>query len=206
LLHSGASTQRLLGVVSDWRSICAGALLVGAVASAAFLLWPKPAPPLLVLTPTPRPTASPAPLVVVHLTGAVVSPGVYRLASGARVDEAVAAAGGFTDEADPGSVNLAARLVDGQQITIRTRGAAGSAPASPEPMGLDKGDRSGRLNINAASLADLDALPGIGQALAQRIVERRQRLGPFQSVEQLREERLIPSATFERIKDLVSVS
>jgi competence protein ComEA len=73
-------------------------------------------------------------------------------------------------------------------------------------MGLDKGDRSGRLNINAASLADLDALPGIGQALAQRIVERRQRLGPFQSVEQLREERLIPSATFERIKDLVSVS
>lgn len=162
---------------------------------AAALLWPRPAPPLAVSTPTARPTPSPAPPLVVHVLGAVGSPGVYQLPSGSRVEEAVRLAGGLSEDADAGSVNLAARLVDGQQLVVRSR----SQPSADAKAG-------GKLNINAATLADLDALPGVGPVLAQRIFERRQRLGLFERIEQLRDERLLPNATYERIKDLISVS
>jgi len=127
---------------------------------------------------------------------------VYRLPAGARADEAIAVAGGLTDEADPASLNLAARLVDGQQLLVKARSPApverAAAPGEARP--------AGRLNINLASAADLDALPGLGPALAQRIVERRLRAGLYQSVEQLRDEKILPSATYDRIKDLVSVN
>lgn len=162
---------------------------------AAALLWPRPAPPLVVVTPPPATrAASPTAVVVVHLTGPVATPGVYRLASGSRVGDAVALAGGFTPEADDSSVNLAAPLVDGQQVAVRARG-------SPAPSGRS----GGKLDLNQASVAELDALPGIGPVLAQRIVERRQAQGPFRSVEQLRDEKLVPGPTYERIKDLLSV-
>jgi competence protein ComEA len=145
-------------------------------------------------------------LLVVHVIGAVVNPGVYRLPPGSRAEQAVDRAGGFTDEADPSSLNLAAMLVDGQQVVVRSKPTPrpstepGAAPAAAAP----KGD--GRVNLNQASAADLERLPGIGPALAQRIVDRRQRSGPFQSVEQLLDEKLVPAATYERIKDLVTVS
>jgi competence protein ComEA len=156
---------------------------------------------MAVITPTVRPTPSPAPAVLVHVVGAVATPGVYRLPAGARVEQAITAAGGLTDEADPASINLAALLADGQQVVVKAHPA--SRPAADPAAVSAKG---GKLNINTASAADLDQLPGIGPTLAQRIVDRRQRLGPFQSVEQLRDEKLVPTATYERIRDLVTVS
>jgi competence protein ComEA len=108
-------------------------------------------------------------------------------------------AGGLAEGADPASLNLAARLVDGQQVNVRAKvqpaGEGAAAEARP----------NARLNLNSASLADLDALPGLGPALAQRVIERRQRSGPYQTIEQLRDERILPAATYERIKDLVTL-
>lgn len=193
-----------------WRELLAGLLLLASLGGVAVWLWPRPAPPLAIITPTPRPTPSPAPLLAVHVIGAVASPGVYHLPSGSRAEQAVAEAGGMTDEADPSSLNLAAPIVDGQQLVVRTkpRPAASAEPLAPgavvsSPSGPGPG---AKLNLNQATAVDLDQLPGIGAVLAQRIVERRQRLGPFRSVEQLRDEKLIPTATYERIKDLVTVS
>ena len=93
-------------------------------------------------------------------------------------------------------------LVDGQQLIVRSKPPPRPSPeAGAPPAAAAKAD--GGLNLNQASAADLDQLPGIGPTLAQRIVERRQRLGPFQSVEQLLEEKLVPAPTYERIKDLL---
>ena len=95
-------------------------------------------------------------------------------------------------------------MVDGQQVVVRSKPTPRpSAEPGAAPAAAPQGD--GRLDLNRASAADLDQLPGIGPALAQRIVDRRQRSGPFQSVEQLVEEKLVPAATYERIKELVSV-
>ena len=130
------------------------------------------------------------------------SPGVYQVPAGARADDAIALAGGVTEEADPASLNLAARLVDGQQIVVK-----GKTPTPGErSVGSGEMKPAGKLNVNVASAADLDALPGLGPALAQRIVERRQRAGPYQSIEQLRDEKILPAATYERIKELLTVN
>jgi competence protein ComEA len=163
------------------------------------MLWPRPSAPVVVATP--RPTASPSPLVAVHVVGAVAQPGLYTLPADRRVADAVAQAGGFVDDADPTSLNLAARLVDGQQVVVRAR----AQPTAERAQVASDSRPASKLNLNQASAAELDALPGVGQALAQRILERRQRLGPFTAIEQLRDERILPSATFERVKDLVTL-
>jgi competence protein ComEA len=142
------------------------------------------------------------PLIVVHVTGAVAHPGVYRLAASSRAEDAIALAGGLAEGADPASLNLAARLVDGQQVNVRAKvQSAGEGATSAQTEARP----NARLNLNSASLADLDALPGLGPALAQRVVERRQRSGPYQAIEQLRDERILPATTYERIKDLVTL-
>jgi competence protein ComEA len=137
-------------------------------------------------------------MLVVHVTGAVANPGVYRVPGGSRAEDAIGAAGGLTEDGDAGSLNLAARLVDGQQVVVRTKGAG----AREREPGLEL---KGKINLNLATIADLDGLPGVGPALAQRIVERRQRSGPYETIEQLRDERILPAATYERVKELVAV-
>jgi competence protein ComEA len=119
--------------------------------------------------------------VVVSVVGQVARPGLVTLPSGSRVADAVAAAGGLLPDADPASVNLAAVVADGEQLAVGVPGpvppgapAAGSAP----PV-------DGLLDLNTAGVAELDALPGIGPVLAQRIVDHRTREGPFRSVEEL---------------------
>jgi competence protein ComEA len=196
-----APTSALLAFALErWRVLAAGTLFLAAATTAGLLLWPRPAPPIAVSTVTPRPSASPLPTLVVHVVGEVTVPGVYYLPTGARVTDAVELAGGLAESADPASLNLAARLIDGQQVVVRARGA------SPEPsLAGGSATSGGKLNLNRASASELDTLPGLGPALSGRIVDRRQRLGPFQSVEQLRDERLVPTATYDRIKDLLIV-
>ena len=140
--------------------------------------------------PAPRPAATPAPppagTVVVSVVGLVVSPGLVTLPAGSRVADALAAAGGLLPEADPASLNAAALLADGQQIAVGVPGAAGAPPAgSPPAAGVPAAGDGGLLDLNAATTADLDALPGIGPVLAQRIVDHRAEHGPFTSVDQL---------------------
>ncbi|WP_369252494.1 ComEA family DNA-binding protein [Geodermatophilus amargosae] len=151
-------------------------------------------------TTEPAEAAGAGGTVVVSVVGLVVSPGLVTLPEGARVADAVAAAGGFLPEADPASVNLAAVVSDGQQVAVGVPGVA--APASG-PAGA--ATPAGPLDLNAATVADLDALPGLGPVLAQRIVDHRAQHGRFTSVEQLDDVPGIGPAVYAGLADLVRV-
>jgi competence protein ComEA len=133
--------------------------------------------------------AEAAPLYV-HVLGAVVSPGLYTLASDARVVDAIAAAGGFAGDADPASVNLARTLSDGEQIVVTK---AGEAPQPAGPAGATggggaataPGSAGAPVNLNTATAAELESLPRIGPALAERIIAWRTENGPFRLVDEL---------------------
>jgi competence protein ComEA len=197
--------------VGRHRALLSAAILAVVAVSLLVLLMRRPEPPRVIVQQATqqsaqqaatRPAASPqvTALLVVHLSGEVIAPGVYRLPVGARVDDALKAAGGPTGEGDIHRLNLAARLADGQQILVPKRidpVLAGQAQtASPMP---------GRVNLNMASVAELDRLPGVGPVTAQRIVAYREQHGPYTHVEQLRDAKLVSAATFEKIKELVGV-
>ncbi|MGY2075504.1 helix-hairpin-helix domain-containing protein [Blastococcus sp. SYSU DS0828] len=138
--------------------------------------------------------------VVVSVVGQVARPGLVTLTAGARVADAVEAAGGLLPEADPASVNLAALLSDGQQVAVGVPGAGAEGPPAGGPPG-----GGGRVDLNTAGVAELDALPGIGPVLAQRIVEHRTRSGGFRSVEELDDVPGIGPAKAAELAELVSV-
>jgi competence protein ComEA len=144
-----------------------------------------------------------APLLV-HVLGAVAQPGLVELTAGARVVDAVAAAGGFTAEADPAGVNLARPVVDGEQLVVFSVGqtpppAAGGSPGGSAASG------DGLVHLNTADLAALDTLPRIGPALAQRILDWREANGPFTSVDQLLDVAGIGDAVFSGLADRVAL-
>jgi len=125
--------------------------------------------------------------LVVHVAGAVRDPGVYRLPSGARVDDAVRRAGGATRRADLGGLNLAAELGDGRQVLVPERAARGAAGAAAGASGTAEPAPGQPLNLNTATLEQLDALSGIGPLTAQKILDFREERGGFGSVEELGE-------------------
>lgn len=170
----------------------------------------------------PAATDSSAPTeLVVHVSGAVASPGVVRLPPGARVDDALRAAGGATGEAELAAVNLARPVVDGEQIHVPVPGEEPPAVTAPAPAadaphagdatgaGDDEagggGADGGQIDLNTASVAELDELPGVGPAIAQRIVDHREQNGPFESVDQLEEVSGIGPATLEKMRDRATV-
>lgn len=130
--------------------------------------------------------------IYVHVKGAVKNPGLYKLNRADRVNDAVLAAGGFTDSADTENVNLAAFVEDGSEIVIPT----GSS---------DKSGEAGKININTAGKNELMSLDGIGEGYAQRIIDYREKNGAFLSIEQITNVRGIGSKQFERIKDYITV-
>lgn len=138
--------------------------------------------------------------VYVHVSGEVRDPGLYRLESSARVVDAVAAAGGFTDEASREAVNLARPVSDGEQLVVPAEGAEGAHAAAPvQPEG------DGRVNLNTADLAALDTLPRIGPAIAQRILDWREANGRFTSVDDLMAVPGIGEKMLAALRDLVTV-
>jgi competence protein ComEA len=140
--------------------------------------------------------------LIVHVAGAVRAPGVYRMRTGARVDDAVRRAGGALPRADLTQVNLAAKVEDGRQIVVPRRVAVGSAPAeagtSPTQPGVP-------LNLNMATLEQLDELPGVGPATAQKIIDYREEHGAFGSVEELGQVPGIGDVRLAALRDLVRV-
>jgi competence protein ComEA len=144
--------------------------------------------------------------VFVHVLGAVTSPGLFELGSGSRVIDAISAAGGFTDEAEQGGVNLARILADGEQLVVPKIGeappAAESVVAGSAPGGAAAG---GKVSLNSASAAELEALPRIGPAMAARIVEWRTANGRFSALNDLLSVAGIGQKTFDDIKDLISL-
>jgi competence protein ComEA len=170
---------------------------------------PQPAAGAEATPPTPSAAASPpvgevaqtSASVVVSVVGLVAEPGLVTLTSGARVADAIDAAGGLLPEADPASVNLAAVVADGQQVAVGVPGAAGAAELGPDTSG----GGGGAVNLNTADLAALDGLPGIGSVLARRIVDHREQHGPFRRVDDLLDVPGIGPAILGQLSDAVTV-
>lgn len=149
--------------------------------------------------PDAAPSVAPA-VVYVHVSGEVTEPGLYRLADGARVVDAVSAAGGFTDAAVAEGINLARMVSDGEQLHVPAEGEA-EAPAAAAPG--ESAD--GTVNLNTADLAALDTLPRIGPAIAQRILDWREEHGRFTSVDDLLAVPGIGEKMLASLRDLVTV-
>ncbi len=157
----------------------------------------------------PAPQEGPAPAVqltggtiVVHVTGAVRSPGVVTVVDGARVVDVVALAGGALPEADLGAVNLARLVVDGEQVLIPDRRRAADSEEDGAPSAVRE---DGRLDLNLATVDDLQTLSGIGPVLAARIIRHRDEHGPFSTTGDLRAVPGIGEKTFQAIADQVVV-
>jgi competence protein ComEA len=149
-----------------------------------------------------RPPSSPAELLVVDVAGKVRRPGLYRLPPGSRVDDAVRAAGGALPGTSLTSLNLAARVGDGQQIVVGVAlPAVGAGASGPSPG--TSGAPAGPVSLNSANLDQLETLPGVGPVLAQHILDWRAAHGRFDSVAQLQDVNGIGPAKFAAIKDLV---
>ena len=189
--------------------------MVFATALGAVLLRAKkPAPASIVIqpiTPLPRSTAAPtAPpqSIQVYVSGAVLLPGVYVLPWDSRLQHAIAAAGGTRADADLVRVNLAERVHDEQQVYVPYQGEVAtpllptSVPAANTVLLALPGQK---ININTASAAELEILPGIGPALAQRIVEYRQTNGLFSKPEDIKQVKGIGDGIFAEIKDWITV-
>jgi competence protein ComEA len=148
----------------------------------------------------PPTTAS---VLLVHVLGAVAKPGIVELRPGSRVVDAIASAGGLAADANAGGVNLARPVSDGEQIVVPREGeSVAPAAAGPAPGGAIAGSL---VNVNAASAAELQALPRIGPALAQRIVDWREANGRFAAAADLMKVSGIGQTLFDAFKDLIVV-
>jgi len=204
--------------MSDWLQRYRGYVLITLVylliSGGMVLFLRRPAPPaIVIITPTPTPppeptvTPTPAPLRV-YVTGAVVHPDVYLLATGSIIRDALVAAGGATSDADLNRINLAQQVYDQQQIYVPRLGEENPPiplPAPPPSTTSSSAQPTGKVNINTATAEELDTLPGIGPAIAQRIIEYRQTNGPFQSIEEIKNVSGIGDKLFERLKALITV-
>jgi competence protein ComEA len=171
----------------------------------AILKRPEPASPPLVITLQPRPTAEPAtptPATInVYVSGAVKKPDVYALPLNSIVKDAITAAGGATADADLDRINLATRLADQMQVYVPRQGEA----APPSPNGSAPEAATEKININTASVEELDKLPGIGPAIGKAIIDYRTTNGPFKQIEDINDVKGIGDALFEKIKDQITV-
>jgi competence protein ComEA len=197
------------------RILTGGGLVAAAVVAALWLTRP-PAPPPEVALPFASSTVALAPatsaeeaeeVLVVHVAGAVVAPGVHELPAGSRVVDAVAAAGGLGPTADGTRINLAAPLTDGERVYVPAVGEVAPPPVAGHGGGAGSGGEagSGPVDLNTADESALDALPGIGPATAAAIIEHREQIGRFTSVDQLLDVRGIGEAKLEQLRPLVTV-
>ncbi len=134
--------------------------------------------------------------IKVEILGAVKNPGVYEMSEGDRVSDLIAQAGGLLREANLGAMKIsqASQLIDGQRVYI---------PGLVETVSQAK--NSDKININTASLAELDSLPGVGEVIAQRIIDYRTQNGPFQTIEEIKNVSGIGDKKFEDLKNLITV-
>jgi len=167
---------------------------------------PLPAAPSVSVSVEPSPTPTPS-MIKVHVLGAVAHPGVVSLPEGARVQDAIDAAGGLTADADPALLNLAAVVADGSQIVIGTVGSpAGEVNGDSGAGSSGSANGSGvKVNINTASEAELETLPGIGPVTAGKIIAWRNEHGRFSTIDELQEVSGIGPKTMAQLEPYVTV-
>jgi len=168
----------IVAVVVAWRHAAAGASPAGGALAVA----PIHPSAVAARTASRAAAARAGPAIVVDVVGAVRRPGLYRLARGARVADAVARAGGLTRRAERTAVNFAAPVADGQQVLVAARGAAAPVSGTGAPSAAAP---SAPVSLSTATAEQLDTLPGVGPVTAQKIVTYRQEHGPFTAVAQL---------------------
>lgn len=193
--------------------LVAGALVALAVIAGAYWLVAPPAPPVESTLPYASTPSESVPLasvgvssteVVVHVAGAVRVPGVYTLARGSRVVDAVDAAGGFALDARADAVNLATIVSDGERIYVPRWGE--DVPADPvAPSGSSTAEAPQLVDLNRATAAELEQLPGIGPTTAAAIVAHRDEVGPFTTIDDLADVAGIGPAKLAALRDLVTV-
>jgi competence protein ComEA len=173
--------------VKSFLNIVIG-IFIGLLATGIILITTSPQrgdPVTLLSTSTPG-------KITVYVSGAVATPGVYVLPEGSRVDNAIQAAGGFITGSEKERVNLAALIIDGEQIDV---------PGISTTNHIN----AGRVNINSASVSELDALPGIGPSTAQAIIDYRIQNGSFQTIQAIQLVPGVGSATFNGIQDYIMI-
>ena len=173
---------------------------------------PVPAAVPVPAAPAEVPAPKPPQQLVVHVAGAVKQPGVYKLEEGARVADALAAAGGPLPEAAPDALNLADRLADGQKVYLFTKQELASPTPPPAAAGAIQtastavtAKPAGKVNINTATAAQLDQVPGVSLALANDIVAYRNQHGPFKRLEDLDNVKGIGPATIEKLRPHITL-
>lgn len=212
--------------VDDWGlrlsrvQIAALGVLLIVMVGAVYLYYARSRPAKVVVMPAApvretkgEAAKDPKEKIVVHVSGAVAKPGVYELPKGSRVYLAVDVAGQVLAEAQLDSVNLAAKLVDGQRVHIPKKGEVAANPAGAAGMtvavgmtGAAGGEQdAGPIDLNTATAEQLDKLPGVGAVLAKRIVDYRASHGGFNSVNDLRQVDGIGERKFKGLKDKVRV-
>ncbi|MHC1784793.1 MAG: helix-hairpin-helix domain-containing protein [Anaerolineaceae bacterium] len=186
----------------NWKTLALG-VFIGLLSSGLILLVAK-GPAYKSFELQPIPTTRP---LVVHITGAVVSPGVYHVPVQSRISDLVEAAGGFSQEADLEVLNLSELVSDGQKITIPTINTDVPSKSSTQ---INRNESNGTdlvelININTATDSALSSLPGIGPVIAANIIEYRDTHGNFKSPEELMNVKGIGISSFEEIKDLITL-
>jgi competence protein ComEA len=204
----GVESPDMKNVLYSLVGVMAGFALAGLL---MFILRAPAGQPIML---QPAPTKTP---IAVHVIGAVPRPGLYEFAEGARIQDAVNAAGGLLAGANVENINLAALLEDGQQLTIPFKTGEEPSLTSEDPNddntlilpGLTEEPQSSQenadlININTASVEELDSLPGIGPTIAQRIIDYRDENGPFLNIEDILNVSGIGPSTFDNIKELIT--
>lgn len=192
-----------------WQSILLGTFLGLAASAVILLIAAPPRGESVILPPLPTPSQ-----IIVQVAGAVLNPGLVTLPRQSRVMNAIEAAGGFLANADQESLNLAARINDGDRILVQdlsaraTQQVAAATAASLDPMGKNITATPAPqypININTAVPQDLENLPNIGPAKAEAIIAFRQQHGSFKKIEDIQNVTGIGPTIFDRIKDLITV-
>ena len=183
--------------VEALKVILLAALVGGVVAVSGFLVLDRLQPGVITIGPGEPGT------ILVSIEGAVEQPGEYELLAGSRLSDLISEAGGFTAQANTTGLNMAGRLADGDLVVVPRQDQP--TDSSQTNQDIPSTPTVGLININTASVGELDQLPGIGPALAQRIIDFREFNGPFTSIDQLHEVNGISEAMVDALREYVTI-
>ncbi len=191
--------------MKTWQILTLGVVIGLLSAGIVFIVSTQPRGEPILLDPPP----TPSPLMV-QVVGSVQHPGTYQLPKGSRVESAIQASGGFTDNANPEAINLAQLLQDGERVYVPSIDQTTSVDPSKEiaistDNPAETGSPQNQINLNTASQAELEELPSIGPSKAKSIIQFRNEHGAFTSIEQLLDVQGIGPVLFDQIKNLVTI-